>query len=156
MHHPPLIILEDKLEEINKIRSALDILDIPNPQYYFTRSDEMRAFLNETYASANPSLLFRPAFFLFDFQIEESSITDRLKWLKSHPLFCSVPAIVFSDTREQERIDSCYAHGCSGYFLKPSNAEGYTRILETIYQFWKTLEQNAAAESKRGSYLKMP
>ena len=59
-----------------------------------------------------------------------------LEWLRSHPGFDSVPAIVLTDSRDPLDIDRAYALGANFYMVKPGNLARLEQMIHSLCAFW--------------------
>jgi DNA-binding NarL/FixJ family response regulator len=138
--HSPIIILEDQPHITEHYRKAFSILLLDNPLHFFARSLEMNSFLDEQYPPAIKKRKPFPALFILDYQLSETAgSSNSLRSLKTHPLFCSVPAIIFSDSVDSDHVANSYGQGCSGFFVKPATAEEYVKVLDVVLRFWKQI-----------------
>ncbi len=156
-HNQPLVILEDQPEEIHQIKQAFDFLKLEHPLYFFTSSAELDQFLKEEYAvHTGKERKPLPAFFLSNNIVGGEPVIETLKRLKTHPVFCTVPVVIFAAATDSEDVSACYANGCAGYFLKPERYDGYHKVLEVIYQFWDATAAEQRTGIRRSRYMKTP
>jgi len=59
-----------------------------------------------------------------------------LEWLRNHPGFDSVPAIVLTDSRDPLDIDRAYALGANFYMVKPANIARLGEMIHAMCAFW--------------------
>ena len=48
----------------------------------------------------------------------------------------SIPVLVFSTSDNPKDVQSAYAHGASGYLLKPVDLERFERMIRLFKEFW--------------------
>jgi CheY-like chemotaxis protein len=59
-----------------------------------------------------------------------------------------VPVVLFSASDQQSDIESCYAAGCNGYVVKPSNPEQLNTLVLRLADYW--LKENRYSKSIPG------
>jgi CheY-like chemotaxis protein len=150
----PILIVEDQLEEQDRISMSLSFLKIDNPLIFAVNRKTTFAYLDSL-----PETILRskrlPGLIILDYYLQGEAAFNILKDIKSHPVYRQIPVIVFSTSNSVTDLNACYAHGCNGYFQKPDSEEGYHKILEIVYNFWfKEVELPYAEQRNRRNYYK--
>ena len=58
--------------------------------------------------------------------------TEVIRAMQNHPDWCDIPAILVTDEKLQDRIDSALAAGASAYLAKPFKTDSLKQVLDGI------------------------
>jgi len=149
-----ILIVEDQLEEQDKISMSLSFLKIDNPLIFTVNHKTTFAYLDSL-----PETILRskrlPGLIILDYYLKGEAAFNILKDIKAHPVYRQVPVIVFSTSNAVADLNACYSIGCNGYFQKPDCEDGYRKILEIVCNFWfKEVELPYAEQRNRRNYYK--
>lgn len=73
-----------------------------------------------------------PDLCLIDWNMPGMNGTEVIRAMQSHPDWCDIPAILVTDEKLQDRIDSALEAGASAYLAKPFKAENLQQVLDGI------------------------
>jgi len=77
-----------------------------------------------------------PGFILLDLNMPRKSGREALEEIKQHPVFKSIPIVVYTTTRNESEIRKCYELGANTYIVKPSRFESLLQVVEDIRSYW--------------------
>jgi len=96
---------------------------------------ELLKFLNDATQSPSrePTL---PGFILLDLNMPKKSGREALQEIKQHPVFKTIPVIVYTTTKSESEIKRCYELGANTYIVKPARFEALLKVVEGIRNYW--------------------
>jgi chemotaxis family two-component system response regulator Rcp1 len=59
-----------------------------------------------------------------------------LDTIKSHPLFHTIPVVMFSSSDAQQDIAKAYHLGANSYVVKPDQFNDYKQAIHAMYNYW--------------------
>jgi CheY-like chemotaxis protein len=77
-----------------------------------------------------------PGFIMLDLNMPKKSGREALQELKQHPVFKSIPVIVYTTTKNEMEIKRCYELGANSYIVKPARFEALLKVVEDIRNYW--------------------
>lgn len=136
-----ILAAEDEDADLFLLKRALKEACGTLPIYSVTDGGEVIAYLSGIGAYADRKIFPLPDLLLLDLKLPRKSGFEILEWLKSHPHFRRLPAVVLTSSELPADIDGAYARGASGYFVKNTDPEKFYDQIRVIYNYW-----SAAAE----------
>lgn len=131
----PILIVDDQ-SEAEKIHASFDALKVKNPIVVSTDLDTTFQYLNELESTSYRKGRNLPRLIILNAHEGKDTATQVLKALKTHNVYHSIPAIIFSSCPYASGIEDFYAMGCNGYFRRPETPDDYSRLIKVIYDFW--------------------
>jgi CheY-like chemotaxis protein len=83
----------------------------------------------------------QPAFVLLDLKMPKMDGFAVLQEIKSNSQLKVIPVVIFTSSREQKDIASCYDTGANAYVVKPLNFREFAATLKSIDSFWMVLNE---------------
>ena len=77
-----------------------------------------------------------PGFILLDLNMPKKDGREALREIKQHPIFKSIPIIVFTTTKNDNEVKRCYDLGANTYVVKPVTFDALSKVIEEIRQYW--------------------
>ena len=81
-----------------------------------------------------------PNVILTDIQMPGMNGFEFLKWLRAHPQYSIIPAMVYSSSCLEEDVREAYRLGANAYIAKPDVLKEMVEMLRLIYEFWSRCE----------------
>ena len=75
-----------------------------------------------------------PDLILTDLNMDGPNGYDVLRFMNSHPLFSSIPVIVYSGSLLESVVTKCLELGAKHVVMKPSSLDGYQRFPSQLYE----------------------
>jgi len=97
---------------------------------------ELLAYLHAIQKSHEPENRILPAFILLDLNMPKKDGREVLKEIKQHPVFKSIPVIIFTTTKNEGEIRRCYELGANSYVVKPISFESLLTVVQNIRSYW--------------------
>ncbi len=88
-----------------------------------------------------------PSFILIDLKMPIADGFAVLEFLKKHPLYRIIPAVMLSASADLDDIKRAYTLGASSYHVKPSNPAELEKMLTLLYGYWMCCEVPQVDES---------
>lgn len=82
-----------------------------------------------------------PQVIILDLNIPKMDGKQFLQAIKEQEEFRSIPVIVLTSSQSQKDIDECYAIHASCYVVKPFDHVEFSKVLETLVNFWVNFAQ---------------
>ncbi len=98
---------------------------------------ELLKFLNDISQNSSRESVF-PGFILLDLNMPKKSGREVLQEIKQHPVFKTIPVIVYTTTKNESEIKRCYELGANTYIVKPARFEALLKVVEGIRSYWLT------------------
>lgn len=92
--------------------------------------------LHQTGRYAGGQTASRPGRILLDLNLAGLDGRQVLEHLEGDAHLESIPVIVFSTSDNPKDVQSAYAHGASGYLLKPVDLSRFERMIQLFKDFW--------------------
>ena len=59
-----------------------------------------------------------------------------LKWVREQPNLQKIPFVILSSSPLERDIETAYALGANGYFVKPKVLSGYVKVIQELSVYW--------------------
>lgn len=79
---------------------------------------------------------FIPDLILLDINLPKVDGKEVLSFIKQSNEFKKIPVIILSTSNSERDIEECYTCGANCYVVKPSDLEGYVKVIHAIESFW--------------------
>ena len=86
-----------------------------------------------------------PLLVLLDLKMPKVSGAEVLTQIKSDKRLHSIPVVMFSSSCEAADVENCYRLGANAFVLKPIEFGKFTRTLQTVREFWTTINARPPA-----------
>jgi CheY-like chemotaxis protein len=130
---PTILVIEDNIDEWLLIRYGL-LRQFAEVECRWLANATELTFELEQYAQLETEL---PRFVLLDLYLPNTQTGFQvLQALKAHPLFQSIPAIVFSHSAEPANIAQAFAYSASAYLIKPTDAREWLSVFAELEPYW--------------------
>lgn len=127
-----ILLVEDNLIEIMKMKRTLSLLELNHTLYEAKNGEEGLEFLEDR--SKMPDII------LLDLNMPKINGIEFLRILKANDDLKHIPTIILTTSSNQKDLLECYKTGMSGYVLKPLKYEDYVKKIETVLSYWSSNE----------------
>jgi CheY-like chemotaxis protein len=100
------------------------------------------AYLSGTGSFDNRDEYPLPTLVLLDLKMPRMTGFDVLSWMRSHPMFKTLPVVIFTASNQEGDIRRAYDMGANSYLVKPVGIHTLIEILKIIDSYWLGLNQN--------------
>lgn len=136
LQHVKILLVEDRLQDIEIARRALNKGKIKNELYVARDGQEALDFLSHQGKFSDPASSPRPEIILLDLNLPKVRGLEILKQVKSDPSLKSIPVIVLTVSSRQEEIQRSYDLGANTYIQKPVEFDNFVRVVNAIHEYW--------------------
>jgi CheY-like chemotaxis protein len=77
-----------------------------------------------------------PGFIMLDLNMPKKDGREVLREIKQHPIFKSIPVIVYTTTKNEAEVRKCYELGANSYIVKPARFEALLKTIEDLRHYW--------------------
>lgn len=127
-----ILLVEDNLIEIMKMKRTLSLLKLKHTLHEAKNGEEALSFLEDR--SHIPDII------LLDLNMPKINGIEFLRILKSKDDLKHIPTIILTTSSNQKDLLECYRTGMSGYILKPLKYEEYVKKIEVVLSYWSVNE----------------
>ena len=134
---PPLILIVDDDEEDQLlIREGFEAGEITKRFHTVSDGAEAMEYLFRTGRYAPPVEAPRPDLILLDLHMPYVNGRELLARVKKDDELKNIPIVIFTSSRQEEDVRSCYAAGANAYVGKPADFDQLRAILGSIELCW--------------------
>ncbi len=143
MNSRAILQLEDDDNDVMFLEYALKAAQVPNPLVTVRDGQDAIDYLTalDQRADANPGEV--PALVILDLKTPRRTGLDVLRWMRAHPRFRTMVAIILSASGNQNDVDAAYEAGVNAFLVKPAGLDKLTDMIRAICGFWLTHNQFA-------------
>jgi two-component system response regulator len=143
-----ILVAEDDADDRFLLQTAFDEKGYTEKIEFVENGVELLTYLHaiteRTDGIAAPQF---PGFILLDLNMPKKDGRETLKEIKQHPLFKTIPVIVYTTTKNEGEIKRCYELGANTYIVKPSQFEVLLSVVENIRTYWFDTATTLASRS---------
>jgi CheY-like chemotaxis protein len=92
--------------------------------------------LTYLYENATENNDGNPDLIILDLNMPKKDGKEVLAELKEHPIYKSIPVIIYTTTNSEIEMEKCFKLGASTYIVKPASFEALLDVVETIRTNW--------------------
>ena len=128
-----ILLVEDNPGDADLAREALETSKLYNSLHVVGDGEEAMAFLNSQgeYADApHPDLI------LLDLNLPKKDGREVLEEIKADENLRRIPVVVLTTSTDEQDVLKTYNLHANCYISKPINLEQFTRVVQSIQDFW--------------------
>jgi CheY-like chemotaxis protein len=130
-----ILIAEDDADDRFLLQTAFEEKGFQDKIEFVENGVELLKFLEKIRLKDSDEYMF-PGFIMLDLNMPKKSGREALQELKQHPVFKSIPVIVYTTTKNETEIRRCYELGANSYIVKPARFEALLKVVEDIRNYW--------------------
>lgn len=130
-----ILIAEDDADDRFLLQTAFEEKGFRDKIEFVENGVELLKFLEKIRLKDSEESFF-PGFIMLDLNMPKKSGREALQELKQHPVFKSIPVIVYTTTKNEMEIKRCYELGANSYIVKPARFEALLKVVEDIRNYW--------------------
>ncbi len=128
-----ILLVEDNPADVRLVEEAFKESELDVRIHTIEESSNILNFLSKEAKYKNaPS----PDLILLDLNMPRTDGHAIISELKSNDSFRVIPLIVFSSSSSEKDIHDSYQLGANCYLTKPTDFDGYTKLMKLIEEFW--------------------
>ncbi len=130
-----ILFVDDDVDEFYLFNEALEHSGI---DFQMSRANNGNHLLEVLLNNPLPDLV------IMDINMPYKDGVEALLEIRGYPQFKELPLIIYSTTKNEDSINSCYQHGANLFILKPNDFEGMVSVVKKIFSIhWKTFHKPA-------------
>ena len=133
--HLDILLVDDDHADLALFGLAVDKSDLNIWLQNLTTGQQAIDYLEAKGAYTDRSLHPLPDVIVLDLAMPQVNGYDFLAWRKPSLLFCSIPVVVFSSSKDPEEANRVITLGANKYIIKPTDFEGWKRVVREIWDF---------------------
>jgi CheY-like chemotaxis protein len=141
MNRRPILYAEDDDNDALLTKLAFAQVKISNPLIIVPDGETAVEYLDGTGHYANRHEHPLPCLILLDIKMPGKSGLDVLKWIRSQPGICTLPALMLTSSNQEADVHRAYILGANGYLEKPNKPDAMLVTARAIKDFWLTLNR---------------
>lgn len=130
-----ILVAEDDVDDRLLLQTAFDEKGYTEKLEFVDNGIELITYLHNIERKSSELNLF-PGFILLDLNMPKKSGREALEEIKQHPVFKTIPVVVYTTTRNESEIKKCYELGANTYIVKPSRFDTLLQVVEDIRGYW--------------------
>jgi CheY-like chemotaxis protein len=130
-----ILIAEDDADDRFLLQTAFDEKGYTDKIEFVENGVELFKYLDNI-SKKNRDEVSYPGFILMDLNMPKKNGREALQELKQHPIYKSIPVIVYTTTKNEQEIRRCYELGANSYVVKPARFEALLKVVEDIRSYW--------------------
>jgi len=134
---PTLLIAEDDENDFLVLGRALKKANFETDLRRVSNGAELIEYLAGENAYADREAHPLPELILLDLKMPSLGGFDVLIWLRNHDKLKHLPAVVFSASDNPHDLQQSRALGATAYLVKPSEYDGYPKVVQALRDLWK-------------------
>lgn len=128
-----ILLVEDNEGDMILTMEALEGL---NHQHVISRVKDGEQAIHYLKKEGLFEQAIKPDLILLDINLPRLDGKEVLAFIKQSNIFRKIPVIILSTSNSNRDIQECYDHGANCYVVKPSDLDGYVRVIHAIESFW--------------------
>ncbi len=137
----PVLLAEDSKHDIMAVKRAWKQHKIPNELFIVRDGEECLDYLRKRGAYAEPAEAPHPCVLLLDINMPKMNGLAVLREIRNDPSLKRLPVVVLTTSKRDEDLVESYDLNVNAYVAKPLHFEDFSQAINTIYQFWRIVEQ---------------
>lgn len=130
-----ILIAEDDADDQFLLQTAFTENGYTDHIEFVENGVELLRYLGEIESQPSVEATY-PGFIMLDLNMPKKNGREALQEIKQHPVFKSIPVIVYTTTKSDAEIRRCYELGANTYIVKPTRFESLLKTIEDIRRYW--------------------
>lgn len=135
--YPPILLVEDNPLDVDLTLRAFQRRKLINPVLVARDGEEALAWVPRWEAGE-----IQPAVILLDLNLPRVDGLTVLRTLKQHAVFCRIPVVVLTTSKEDRDIQAAYDLGVNSYIVKPVGFDNFMDVAQHIELYWCVLNEH--------------
>src|SRR6478735_1103428 len=125
----PVLAAEDEESDAYILRLAFEESKVPNRLIVVNDGEEVVKYLSGAAPYSDRAAYPPPALITLDLKMARMSGFNVLEWLREHPEFAAIPAVVISSSSDDADISRARSLGARDYISKPHRLDDFIAII---------------------------
>jgi chemotaxis family two-component system response regulator Rcp1 len=142
-----ILLVEDSAGDVRLTREALkDAKTVISLNVVSDGAEAMAYLRREQHHAAAP----RPDLILLDLNLPKKDGRDVLKEIKESDALKSIPVVILTTSASPVDVERSYKLHANCYITKPMDLQGFTKVVQSIDNFWLSVVELPSASGARG------
>lgn len=128
-----ILLVDDDLADVMRIRRAFEDLKLTNPLIHSNNGKEALDYLRSE-GNKKPSVI------LLDSNMPKMNGSEFLKVVKADDVLKKVPVVALTTCSEEQHIAESFKLGVAGYVVKPIDYKKFLEAIRVIHMYWTLSE----------------
>jgi CheY-like chemotaxis protein len=127
----PIVIVEDDPDDQDVYKESIRTIGIPNEICFFGNGKTALDYISTTED--------QPLIILSDINMPGMSGLELKKYIQEDPYLSAkgIPFVFISTNATKASVRHAHALSVQGYFEKPQNMQGFTKMLRVLFDYWE-------------------
>jgi len=144
----PILLAEDREEDIILIKKSFKKAAIRNPLFIVRDGEEAINYLSGTARFADRAQFPLPALFLLDLKMPATDGFDVLRWISTQPDLKSLRVVVLTSSEAIRDVDLAYKLGASSFLVKPVDFCGTVDVVRDMARYWLGMNMTSGPSAR--------
>jgi len=132
----PILLAEDRDDDVLLIRRAFASAYIPNPLYVVKDGEEAIAYLAGERRYANREEYPLPSLLLLDLKMPRMDGFEVLTWIRQQPSLKALRVVVLTSSSDLRDVTKAYQLGANSFLVKPVDFQNLIALIKTVEGYW--------------------
>jgi CheY-like chemotaxis protein len=137
----PVLYVEDDKNDVIFMNQTWGDAQIQNQLLTVCDGQAAMDYLEGRAAYADRKLFPLPGLILMDLNLPRKTGLEVLKWIRAHPVYNTLPVIVFTSSNREMDIYKSYALGANAFIVKPAMMDDLLAAVKVLKEFWLRVNQ---------------
>lgn len=139
-----ILIVDDSAKDVELTIAALAENNLANEIIVAEDGEEALDYLHRRGKFADYDI-GNPAVILLDIKMPKMNGIEVLEYIRSKPIFKSIPVIMVTSSGEERDLVESYKLGANAYMVKPVDIAQFIDAIKVLGQFWIVINQQPIA-----------
>jgi len=130
-----ILVAEDDADDRFLLQTAFQEQKYGERIDFVNNGVELISYLDSIQAEKQSDNNF-PVFILLDLNMPKKDGREVLHYMKQHPIYKTIPVIIFTTTKNDNEVRKCYELGANTYVVKPTSFDALINVLDDIRSYW--------------------
>lgn len=136
LNPPTVLIAEDSADDALLLKMAIEKIQPKHLAQIVHDGNEAISYLDGEGKYANRSLYPIPSLIILDLKMPKKNGFEVLQWLADHPVYSTLPVLIWSSSRQGIDVQKAYKLGANTYFEKPVDFDRLQDTIQQIFLYW--------------------
>ena len=133
---PTVLHIDDDPNDTELLQAAMRKAQAGFILHNVSDGEQAMAYLNGQGVYADRTRYQIPSLVLLDLKMPRATGFEVLKWIRSHPLFGSVPVVILSGSQLKDDIQAAHSAGANSFKFKPLGFTDLVRLVKDLNTSW--------------------
>jgi len=132
----PILVVDDSKDDVFLLRRAFKRAGLDPSLIHVWDGEEAVDYLSGENGFTDRSRYPLPSLILLDIKMPKLNGFDVLQWLLTRKDLKELLVVMFSSSFEREDLEKAKVLGAADYLTKPTGADGFDQVVQTIASKW--------------------